>query len=270
MQALDLNADLGESFGHWKLGADEELMRTISSANVACGFHGGDPTTMQATVLHARDQGVAVGAHPGLPDLLGFGRRHIEVDPRDAAAYVMYQTGALAAFVKAAGVPLHHVKPHGALYTMALEDGRLARAIAEAVASIGELPIYTLAGSEMWDAAETAGLLPIAEFFADRPLHSDGSVLMFGWQEHFKATPKVVAKRVRSLLSTGSVMSLEGGMVPIAASTICLHSDTPLAGQIGVAVRSAIEAEGVAVSGERIRESAGLREPRAEVAELGS
>ncbi|MEA2252294.1 MAG: 5-oxoprolinase (ATP-hydrolyzing) subunit [Solirubrobacteraceae bacterium] len=249
LRAIDFNADLGESFGLWRRGADDELMPAISSANVACGFHGGDPGAMREAVASAKRHGVTVGAHPGLPDLLGFGRRVMDVSAGDAADYVLYQGGALQAFARAAGLELHHVKPHGALYMMALQDGRLARAIAQAIAQLGErLPVYTLAGSEMWHAAEAAGLPAVAEFFADRPLRSDGSVVMFGWQEHFDATPEAVADRVRSLVTTGTVTSLEGDAVPIVASTICVHADTPRAGEIGTAVRAAIEAERVAVS----------------------
>jgi 5-oxoprolinase (ATP-hydrolysing) subunit A len=250
VRTVDFNADLGESFGLWTRGADDELMQTISSANVACGFHAGDPATMRAAVASAKRHGVAVGAHPGLPDQLGFGRRVMDVSESDARDYVLYQAGALAGFVRAAGLTLHHVKPHGALYMMALEDRGIARAIAEAVAQLDEgLPIYTLAASEMWNAARAAGLEAVAEFFADRPIHRDGSVLMFGWQEHFAATPAAVADRVRSLVTTGSVQSLEGDPVAVTASTICVHSDTPGAGEIGRAVRAAIEGEGVSVSG---------------------
>jgi 5-oxoprolinase (ATP-hydrolysing) subunit A len=250
VRSVDFNADLGESFGPWRLGADDDLMRVISSANVACGFHAGDPTTIRNAVASAKRHGVAVGAHPGLPDLLGFGRRTMQVAPSDVANYVLYQTGALAAFARAAGLTLHHVKPHGALYMMALEDARLARAIVEAVGEVDErLPIYTLAGGELWSAAEAAGLRAVAEFFADRPIHRDGSVVMFEWQELFDPTPEAVAARVRSLVTTGgAVTSLEGDPVTVAAATICVHSDTPRAGEIGPAVRAAVEAAGHVVS----------------------
>jgi UPF0271 protein len=241
MRAFDLNADLGESFGLWERGADDVLMGVISSANVACGFHAGDPGAMRRAVESARRNGVAVGAHPGLPDLLGFGRRPMALTPSDAADYVRYQMGALAAFAEAAGTALHHVKPHGALYMMALDDGAVARAIAEAVASYREgLPVYTLAGSELWDAAQAAGLEAVAEFFADRPLRADGSVVMFGWQALFDPTPEAVAARVRSLLETGTVPALDGTPVAVEASTICVHSDTPRADELGVAVRTVI------------------------------
>ncbi len=251
MRAVDFNADLGESLGAWRLGADDELMRVISSANVACGFHAGDPSTMRRAVTTAKREGVAVGAHPGFPDLLGFGRRNIDVAPQDLRSYVLYQIGALAAFVRAAGSTLHHVKPHGALYMMALDDGTLARAIAEAVAEFDDqLAVYTLAGSEMWHATQAAGLRAVAEFFADRPMRRDGSVVMFGWQEVFDPTPEVVASRVHSLLTAGAVPSLDGEPVSVTASTICVHSDTPRAGELGAAVKRAVEATGAAISAE--------------------
>lgn len=251
MAAIDFNADLGESFGLWERGADDELMRVISSANVACGFHAGDPATMRVAVETAAHYGVAVGSHPGLPDRLGFGRRRMDVTPADIADYVTYQTGALRAFAAAAGLRLHHVKPHGALYMMACDDAPLARAIAESVARIDDgLPVYTLAGSEVWHAAEAAGIQPVAEFFADRPMRRDGTVVMFGWQELFEPTPEAVAERVREFVTTGAVTSLEGEAVAVTAASICVHSDTPGAGRIGPAVRAAIEGAGHAVSSE--------------------
>jgi UPF0271 protein len=234
---IDFNADLGESFGLWERGADAALMRVISSANVACGFHAGDPGAMRRAVASARANDVAIGAHPGLPDLLGFGRRVIDTAPEDVRDYVLYQVAALDGFARG----LHHVKPHGALYMMALDDAAIARAVAEAVASYREgLPVYTLAGSELWHAAAGAGLPAVAEFFADRPLRADGSVVMFGWQPLFEPTPEAVAARVRSLVETGTVPALDGTPVAVTASTVCVHSDTPRADELGVAVRAVI------------------------------
>jgi len=234
---MDFNADLGESFGLWERGADEALMRVISSANVACGFHAGDPGAMRRAVAQARANGVHIGAHPGLPDLLGFGRRVMDVSADDVRDYVLYQVAALDGFAQG----LHHVKPHGALYMMALDDRAIARAIAEAVASYQEgLPVYTLAGGELWDAAAAAGLPAVAEFFADRPLRADGSVVMFGWQELFTPTPEAVGLRVRSLLGTGTVPALGGIPVVVQAETVCVHSDTPRADELGEAVRAVI------------------------------
>jgi UPF0271 protein len=197
---------------------------------------------MRRAVSSAIANGVAIGAHPGFPDLLGFGRREIDAKPGDVRDYVLYQVGALDAFVRAAGTRLQHVKPHGALYMMALEDAALARAIAEAVAEHDDaLAVYTLAGSELWDAAAAAGLRAVAEFFADRPLRADGSVVMFGWQELFQPTPQAVGDRVRSLVETGTVRSLEGSRVEVTANTVCVHSDTPGAGELGAAVRAALD-----------------------------
>ncbi len=170
--------------------------------------------------------------------------------------YVLYQIGALAAFARAGRLSLHHVKPHGALYVMVLQDGRLARSMAEAVSEFDEaLPVYTLADSEMWDAAGKAGIRPVREFFADRPIRRDGTVVMFEWQHLFDPTPQAVAARVESFISSGAVPSLEGDPVEVNAATICVHSDTPGASAIGPAVRAAIERAGAAVSSDLTTES---------------
>lgn len=246
---IDFNADLGESFGWWEKGADGDLMKVISSANVACGFHAGDPTTISTTLDKAKQHGVAVGVHPGFPDLLGFGRRHLDASAGDVRNYVLYQIGALEAFAKVAGLRLHHVKPHGALYMQALDEAPIAKAIAEAVARYNDqLPVYTLAGSELEAAAERAGLQAVPEFFADRPLRGDGSVVMFQWWEVFDATPEAVAGRVASLVSTGEVASLDGPAVPVTAQTVCVHSDTPGAGELGFAVKAVLDDAGITVT----------------------
>jgi UPF0271 protein len=248
---LDFNSDLGESFGLWERGADDAMMSVISSANVACGFHAGDPGVMRSSIAKAQHQGVSVGAHPGLPDLLGFGRRVMDVSPADVRNYVLYQVAALGGFLRAAGLTMHHVKPHGALYMMAQDDPAIARAIAEAVAEYDpRLPIYTLPGTEMARAAAEAGLRAIPEFFADRPIHQDGTVVMFRWWEQFEATPQAVADRVSSLAKRGTVASLEGPEIPITAETVCVHSDTPGAAEIGPAVRAALDQAGVSVRAE--------------------
>lgn len=246
---IDFNSDMGESFGLWERGADEAMLGAVSSANVACGFHAGDPTVMWRTLERAQQRGVAVGAHPGLPDLLGFGRRRIDIAPTDGRDYVLYQLGAFAAFCRAVGLELHHVKLHGAFYMMALDDAKLARAVAEAVALFEDrLLVYTLAGSELWHAAAAKGLRPVPEFFLDRPLRRDGSVVMFNWWEHFEATPEVVAARAVSVATTGQVASLEGEPVAVSAETLCVHTDTPGADRLGPAVRNALEAGGVTIS----------------------
>jgi UPF0271 protein len=248
MTSMDYNSDLGESFGWWERGADDVMMTCISSANVACGFHAGDPTVMRGTVARALEQGVAIGAHPGYPDLRGFGRRALDVSPADTRNDVLYQLSALNGFVRAAGARLQHVKPHGALYMAALEDGRIAAAIAEAVAEFDDsLPMFTVAGSEMFDAATKAGLQVVTEFFADRPLRADGSVVMFGWADVFSATPETVAARVRDLLTTGQVKALDGTPVRVRASTVCVHSDTPGAELLGPAVRAVFDEMAVPV-----------------------
>lgn len=241
-QAMDFNSDLGESYGWWARGADEVMMTCISSANVACGFHAGDATVMRTTVARALTHGVAIGAHPGYPDLLGFGRRALDVSPADTRNYVLYQLGALDGFVRAAGARLRHVKPHGALYMATLDDGRIAGAVVEAVAEFDDrLPVFTLAGSEMADAATKAGLPVVTEFFADRPLRGDGSVVMFGWAEVFSATPETLSARVRDLLTTGKVKAIDGTPVTVRAGTVCVHSDTPGAELLGPAVRAAFD-----------------------------
>ena len=244
VRRIDFNADMGESFGLWQRGADAELLECISSANIACGFHAGDPTTIRRTVLAARAKGVAVGAHPGYPDLLGFGRRELRATPEDVRNYVLYQVGALQAFLKSAGLPLQHVKPHGALYTMALEDERLARAILEAVAEVDPaLPVFTLRGSALWDEAQRLGIRPVAEYFADRPIRSDGSVVMFNWRlEDCGGTPEEIARRAVRVLLEGQVDAVDGGEVSVpAVETVCVHSDTPGAGAIGRALKRALE-----------------------------
>jgi 5-oxoprolinase (ATP-hydrolysing) subunit A len=251
MAAVDFNSDLGESFGLWERGADDVMMRVISSANVACGFHAGDPGVMRKTVASAGHHRVAVGSHPGLPDLLGFGRRRMDVSPQDVRDYVLYQTGALSAFARAAGLRLHHVKPHGALYMMAVEDSVVARAVAEAVAEFdSDLPVYTLAGGELAAAAQAVGLRAVPEFFADRPLARDGSVVMFNWRQRIDTSPEAIAGRVRSFLTTGSVLAEDATPVTVTAESICVHSDTPNAAEIGPAVRAAIEEVGGAVTAE--------------------
>ena len=248
MRVVDFNADLGESYGLWERGADAELMEVITSANIACGFHAGDPTIMRTSVDAAVAHGVAVGAHPGFPDLLGFGRRELEVTEPVLRDYVTYQVGAVRQFATNAGVGLHHVKPHGAMYTMALDDPAYARAIAEATVRIdNRLLLYTLRGSELWQAAEKAGLRAVPEFFADRPMRAGGEVVMFRWWEEFTATPTVVAERARSAMTEGAVTALDGTRVAVDAETVCVHSDTPRAGELGRAVRRALNEAGLKV-----------------------
>lgn len=245
---MDFNADLGESFGLWERGADDALMEVISSANVACGFHAGDPTAIRTSVEAAAERGVMVGAHPGFPDLLGFGRRELEVSEPALRDYVTYQVGAVRQFAVNAGVELHHVKPHGALYMMALDHPAYARAITEATATVDPaLLIYTLRGSELWDAAQHAGLRSVSEFFADRPMRASGEVVMFRWWEEFDATPEAVAEQAVSVARDSVVKTLEGTNLTIDAETVCVHSDTPGAAEIGRSVRQRLDDSGIAV-----------------------
>jgi UPF0271 protein len=246
-QQIDFNADMGESFGLWERGADAEMLECISSANVACGFHAGDPSVMRRTVLAARDKGVAIGAHPGYPDLRGFGRREMRLAPADVRNDVLYQVGALQAFLKAAGVRMQHVKPHGALYTMALDDEQIARAILEAVCEVDpSLAVLTLHGSAVWHEAARLGVRAVPEFFADRPMRADGSVVMFNWRlEDCGGTPEGIAKRALRALTEGVVAGIDGGAATgIAFETICVHSDTPGAGAIARALKRELEAAG--------------------------
>lgn len=179
---IDINCDMGESFGLYTYGRDADMLPLISSANVACGFHAGDPTVMQTTVGGAKAHNVKVGAHVGFPDRMGFGRRNLQIAPKEVQDYTTYQMGSLAAFTKAHGLELHHVKLHGALYMMALDDQAMAIALAEAVANFDDaLMIYTIRDSATWQAAQAKGLRVVAEFFADRPYHKDGRVKMFNW-----------------------------------------------------------------------------------------
>jgi UPF0271 protein len=241
-RTIDLNSDMGESFGLYRYGADEEVLPHISSANVACGFHAGDPTVMRRTVALAHRHGVAVGAHVGFPDLLGFGRRSLGVKPAQLKDYVTYQIGALQAFLRAEGIPLHHIKPHGALYMMALEDEALSRAIIEAALEASEgLKIYTIRGSATDTVARKCGMRSVAEFFADRGYYADGRVKMFDWTlEDAGGTPDRLGERVVELLQQGTVAALDGGKAMLAAETICVHSDTPGAPQIVQAIRQAL------------------------------
>jgi UPF0271 protein len=246
---IDLNCDMGESFGLFRHGADEEVVPHISSANIACGFHAGDPVVMRRSVALALQHGLALGAHFGYPDLLGFGRRSLQVSPAHLKDYVAYQIGALQAFVHAAGARLHHVKPHGALYMAALEDDALARAVVEAsLEADRDLQIYTIKGSATDAVARRCGMRSVAEFFADRGYHADGRVKMFDWTlDEAGGTPENVARRVVELLQYGTVAALGGGRAKSFAETICVHSDTPGAPRIVQAIRQALREAGVDV-----------------------
>ena len=247
--SIDLNADLGESFGAYTIGADPELIPLITSVNVACGFHAGDPLVMHKTVELCAKYGVAVGAHPGFPDLAGFGRRNMAMKPEEAKAAVLYQAGALAAFCRAAGVPLRHVKLHGAMYNMAAKDPLLARAVAEAVASLGEgIALMGLSGSEMLKAAHEAGVPVLSEVFADRGYRSDGSLVPRGQPGDLIRDEEEAASRVLRMIREGVVRSVEGVDVPIRADSVCVHGDGPKALAFAGKLRQELEKAGVEVT----------------------
>lgn len=248
MWGIDLNSDLGESFGAWKMGMDEEVMSSISSSNVACGWHAGDPMVMVKTVRAAKARGVAVGAHPGYPDLMGFGRRNMTCTPDELYAYTLYQAGALAAVCRSEGVELQHVKPHGAMYNQAAKDPRMAEAIARAVRAFGEgVILMGLAGSAFESAAAEAGVPFAAEAFVDRGYRPDGSLVPRSRPGAFIRDPKEAAARMVRLVKEGTVTAADGSTLRLKAHSICVHGDNPDAVEMARAVRAALEKEGIAV-----------------------
>jgi UPF0271 protein len=248
MRSVDLNCDMGESFGAWRMGADDAVMPHITSANIACGFHGGDPGVMRRTVAAAKSAGVAIGAHPGLPDLVGFGRRTMDVTPAEVYDLVVYQIGALSAFASAAGVKLQHVKPHGALYNMAAADVELSDAIAEAVRDADRtLMLFGLAGSPMIHAGERAGLRTAQEVFADRNYMSDGSLVSRRRDDAMVTEVAEAADRALMMVREGKVRTVEDSVISIHADTICIHGDGTHAVAFARAIRSRLEDAGIAV-----------------------
>lgn len=246
---IDLNADLGEGFGAWRAGDDDALLALVSSANVACGFHAGDPVVMRRTVEAAAARGVAVGAHPGYPDLLGFGRRDLAASPDEVTAYVLYQVGALAAFCAAAGTRLRYVKPHGALYNRAARDPATARAVAEGVRLADpSLVVLGLAGSHLVRAAEEAGLRAAAEAFVDRGYLADGSLVPRGQPGATLHDPEAVAARAVRMVREGAVTAADGAELVVRPHSLCVHGDNPDAPAILAAVRAALAGAGIAVA----------------------
>lgn len=223
---VDLNADLGESYGAWRIGADAELLPLITSANVACGFHAGDPQVIAQTVALAKRHGVKVGAHPGYPDRQGFGRRAMALSPAEIQTDLLYQIGAIAAFCRAEGVPLHHVKPHGALYNRAEVDRTAADAIAEAVWTFDPgLILYAPPGSQLQKAGEVRGLAVWCEVFADRGYRADGTLVPRSEPGALHTDAAVAEAQVMQMLTEGSVTAVTGERVPVRAETVCLHGD---------------------------------------------
>ncbi|WP_207434753.1 5-oxoprolinase subunit PxpA [Sabulibacter ruber] len=247
-QTVDLNCDLGESYGAYRMGNDEAILPYVTSANIACGFHAGDPSVMKKTVRNALELQVAIGAHPGLPDLVGFGRREMAVSPEEAYDMTVYQIGALGAFVTAEGGRLHHVKPHGALYNMAAVNPALAESLAEAVYKVNpSLVLYGLAGSELIKAGEKLGLQTAQEVFADRTYQQDGTLTSRRQSDALISDPELALQQVVRMVREGKVLSLQGMEVPIKADTICLHGDGPHALSFARQIREAFQAEGISV-----------------------
>lgn len=245
---IDLNCDLGESFGVYTLGRDAEILPYVTSANIACGFHAGDPSVMRRTVRLALEAGAAIGAHPGLPDLAGFGRRNMDVSADEVYAMTVYQIGALEAIVRTEGGTLRHVKPHGALYNMAAARADLAEAIAEAVYRTNPaLTLLGLAGSESTRAAERLGLNAAHEAFADRGYRADGSLVPRGLPGALIGDAAEAAARVVRMALEGRVSTPEGEDVPLRADTVCLHGDGAHALEFARRIRAACEAAGIEV-----------------------
>lgn len=225
---IDLNCDLGESFGHYVMGQDEAILELITSANIACGYHAGDHNVMEKTVRMAAEKQVSIGAHPGLPDLMGFGRRVIEISPEDVYNCIIYQVGALQAFAHLYGREVRHVKPHGALYNMAAKQYVYAEAIAKAVQAINpRLVLFGLAGSELVKAGKAAGLQVAEEVFADRTYQADGTLTPRTQKNAFVHDPEEAAARVLTMVEDGIVVATDGSKVAIQADTICIHGDHP-------------------------------------------
>ena len=246
MLRIDLNADVGESFGPYTIGADADVLPHVTSANVACGGHGGDPSVMRRTVRLAVDCGASPGAHPGYADLMGFGRRDIAMDPQEVEDLIVYQIGALAGVAAAEGARLGHVKPHGALYNRAARDRPLAEAVARAVRAVDDrLILFGGSGSCLVEAGEAHGLRTAAEVFADRAYRADGSLVSRREPGAVLTDPAAVAERALRLIEHGEVVATTGEVVRLRRDTICLHGDTPGAGDLAAALRARLEEAGV-------------------------
>jgi UPF0271 protein len=243
---LDLNSDLGEGYGHWALGDDAALLGVVTSANVACGFHAGDPATIDRTVRTATEHGVAIGAQVSYPDLVGFGRREIDEAPDDLTADVLYQIGALEAFARAAGSQVRYVKPHGALYNRIARDPVQAAAVVEAIRRYDPaLPLLTLPGSAAMRAAEEAGIPAVAEGFADRAYTAEGRLVSRREPGAVLHDPRQVATRAVVMATEGRVETVDGGQVAVQVRSLCVHGDTPGAVELAKAVRAALDEAGL-------------------------
>jgi UPF0271 protein len=245
---INLNADMGEGFGPYDIGDDESLLKIIRSANVACGFHAGDPVVMRKLVARAKEEGVSIGAHPGFNDIWGFGRRRIDMNPVELEYCVAYQIGALQAMAAYSGLKVTHVKPHGALNNMAAENRELADAIGRAIKTVDRKLIFVaLAGSEMENAGKALGLTMACEAFADRTYEDDGNLTSRKIEGSVIRDPKVATARVVEMVKQQAVTSRSGKRIPCQIDSICVHGDEPTAVAVAQAVRSGLEAAGIAV-----------------------
>jgi UPF0271 protein len=245
---IDLNGDVGESFGAYEIGHDAALIPIVTSANIACGFHAGDPGVMRATVALAREHRTAVGAHPAFPDLVGFGRRELKATPREVEDLVAYQIGALAAIAAAQGVRLAHVKPHGALYNMAARDVDLAEAIARAISAVdSSLKLFGLPGSKSLEAAQRLNVRVVSEAFADRAYRSDGSLVPRHEPGAVIDDEAIVVSRALAIARDRMVIAADGTRVQLDVQTICVHGDTPGAAVLASRIRNALSEAGIQI-----------------------
>jgi UPF0271 protein len=258
LRTFDINCDLGESFGNWSIGNDAEIMPEITTANVACGFHAGDPVTMLRTVALAAEHGVAIGAHPGLPDLLGFGRRRMALTPDDAAAYILYQVGALREALRRSDLALHHVKPHGAFFEVLRDEPAVADAAVDAlVRSSPDVLIYwpaPTAGAAFCDAARARNVRVVGEVYPDLSYDAESRLILQRSKQHTDV--EQASDQMRIFLQTGSVRTVDGTLVPLDAESVCVHGDGPNAVEVARAVRRAITDAGCEV---RAIEAAGMQ-----------
>lgn len=249
MKTIDLNCDMGESFGAWTMGRDAELMNYVSSINIACGFHAGDASVIRKTVETAIEKGVSIGAHPGFPDLQGFGRREMKLSSKEVFDIVLYQVAAVKGICEALGAKLHHVKPHGALYNQAAKDGNLAESIADALLKSDQnLIFYGLSGSFLISEAEKLGLKTASEVFADRTYMPDGTLTPRTQPNALIDDPLIAADQVLEMINEGTVTAIDGTKVPIKAETICIHGDGPHALEFARSINTRLKESGLNIA----------------------
>ena len=248
MFRVDLNSDLGESFGRYTIGMDDKIIPMITSANVACGYHASDPVVMNKTLAMAKEAGIRVGAHPGFPDLMGFGRRNLSVSQEEAKAYTLYQLGALDAFCRINGLKMQHVKPHGALYNMAAKDYELSKAICEAIKEFDqELIVLALSGGELAHAAKDMGLRTALEVFADRAYEEDGTLVNRRKEGAMITDETLAISRVVRMIKEKKVTAITGKDIPIQADSVCVHGDGEKALAFAEKIRAALQDEGIEI-----------------------